>query len=45
VKVREATLKRLGASHLKTGVADEQFEVTNNVVRLLASFALQQCSS
>lgn len=27
VKVREATLKRLGATHVKAGVADAHFEV------------------
>lgn len=27
VKVREATLKRLGATHAKAGVADAHFEV------------------
>ncbi|GJM89082.1 hypothetical protein PR202_ga05680 [Eleusine coracana subsp. coracana] len=29
VKVREATLKRLGATHVKAGVADAHFEVIN----------------
>jgi hypothetical protein len=28
VKVREAALKRLGATHVKAGVADAHFEVT-----------------
>jgi hypothetical protein len=44
VKVREATLKRLGASHLKAGVADAHFEVTNNVLRLHSGL-IWHCSS
>lgn len=29
VKVREATLKRLGATHARAGVTDAHFEVTS----------------
>lgn len=32
MKVREATLKRLGATHVKAGVADAHFEVVRTAL-------------